>query len=110
MQTQLTLDILLNPSVKPEDERRLSRQARDIWSLFRFKRRLALKVSNADMQEIAMQYNARVNEVRHALCKTGWMIDLVHGENGLNFYEIVSLDNSSFWKKIIEKGEQYKWQ
>lgn len=87
---QLTFeDMLLNPSVEVADELRLSHQAYAIYSLFfKFER-----VSNTQMQEIAMQYNARIFEIREALKRerTGKAIALVHkGPAGLNYYSLIN--------------------
>lgn len=111
MEQQLTLDILLNPSVAEIDEERLSRQARDIWSLFKYKQfRLDLKITTGDLADIGKQYGARLQEVRKALVKTGQMIDEVGRDGGTHYYQVVPLDRSTFWKeKVVKKGEEYKW-
>ena len=87
---QLTFaEILLNTSVGTAEEMRLSHQAYEIYKLFfKFER-----VSNLQMQEIAMQYNARVFEIRDALARerTGKTIRLVDKEKaGLNWYSLLS--------------------
>lgn len=87
---QLTFtDILVNPSVVSAEEMRLSHQAYEIYKLFfKFER-----VSNVQMQEIAMQYNARVFEIREALARegTGKTIMLIGKEKaGLNWYSLVN--------------------
>ena len=111
IERQMTLDILLNPSVAEIDEERLSRQARDIYSLFKYKQfRLGLKVTTGDLADIARQYNARVNEIRHALVKVGEMIDEIPGQGGTNYYEVVPLEKSTFWKKVKQKNEEWKWR
>lgn len=96
----------LNSSVKPEDEERLSRQARDILSYFRYMNfRLKLDVSTADLRDKACQYNSRINEIRRYLVKyKNQCIDLVKkGKNGLNFYRIVPIEQSEFYKNHKDK-------
>lgn len=87
---QLTFeDVLVNPSVATAEEMRLGNQAYEIYKLF-FKFR---RVSNVQMQEIAMQYNARIYEIRKALARerTGKTIALVSkAEGGLNYYSLVN--------------------
>jgi len=90
---QLTFeDLFLNPSVTVRDELRLKWQAWLIYQLF-FKR--PGEVSNLQMQEIAMQYNARLFEIREALAreKTGKTIKLIRRcKRGLNFYALVNVE------------------
>jgi hypothetical protein len=101
---QLTFEILLNPSVEVEDERRLSRQAREMYLLFVARYRIGLVVSTSDLREIAAQYNARLYEVRRALVARGLCIDLVRkGMGGQNYYAIVALAESTFYKKHKDK-------
>ena len=91
MPRQLMLnEILVNPSVEPEDELRLSRQAMRIYKMFRF----FGKVSNVMMADVAKQYNARIYEIRKALEPFGRTVKLVEKHpNGLNFYKIANLEN-----------------
>lgn len=109
---QMTFEILLNPSVVEIDEERLSRQAREIWSLFKYKQyRLGLKITTGDLAAIARQYNARLNEIRHALAPIGLMIDEIRGQAGNNTYEIVPIEESTFWQdKVVKKGLEWKWK
>lgn len=103
MQHQMTTaEILLNPSVETADEKRLSRQCREILSLFRYKNfRLYLPVTTTDLMEIAGQYQARLGEVRRWLIKyENCCIDLIEkGKGGVNYYRIVPLDESEFYKQ-----------
>lgn len=101
---QLTFEILLNPSVKDEDIERLHKQAQEIYH------RLENGIlTTGDANGIACQYSARINEIRHALVKHGRMIDCVPGDGGNNFFKIVPLNVSTFWKYVIKKSEQWKW-
>jgi hypothetical protein len=102
---QLTFELLLNPSVRAEDENRLSRQARDILGLFRARAAVGLVVSTIDLAGIACQYNARLYEVRRYLVKhEGQCIDLVRkGEGGVNYYKIVPCELSTFYKAHKER-------
>ena len=104
MAEQLLLEILLNPSVKDVDVERLSKQSIAIFNCFK---RGPVKTSLA--ASIARQYNARINELRHALVKVGLMIDKQEGEGGENTYVIVPLDVSTFWQKVKRKGQEWKW-
>ena len=102
---QLTFEILLNPSVKDEDIERLSAQAQEIY------RRLEKGIlTTGDANSIACQYSARINEIRHALVKHNQMIDCVPGDGGNNYFKIVPLNESTFWKYVIRKGQQWKWE
>lgn len=98
------LEILLNPSVKGKDELRLSRQAEKIYELLQ-----RGPVKTSELSAIACQYNARLSEIRHALVKTGLMVDEIEGSGGQNEYRIVGLEQSTFWKKVKEKNEASKW-
>lgn len=98
------LEILLNPSVKGKDELRLSRQAGKIYVLLQ-----RGPVKTSQLAEIGLQYNARVNEIRHAIVKLGLMVDVVEGSGGENQYEIVGLDRSKFWQRVRDRGESWKW-
>lgn len=98
------LEILLNSSVEPQDVLRLSKQAMKIYELLQIG-----PVKTSDLALVSFQYNARVHEVRHALVKIGLMLDLKEGEGGQNQYEIVSIEQSSFWKKVRKRNEEWKW-
>lgn len=116
MQQQITFDIVLNRemcpeihipvnnSVDPQDKPRLSRQAQAIHK--------RLKQGPATTSELAgfgLQYNARISEIRHVIVKDELMIDESPGAGGENEYSIVPLSKSTFWKRIKEKGEAWKW-
>lgn len=83
-------EILVNPSVEPEDELRLSRQAMIIY------RRLCNKVlpppSNVELMDLSHSRNftARLSEVRQALQdKYGVTVKIVKkAKDGVNFYAI----------------------
>jgi len=104
---QMTLDILLNPSVEEIDENRLLEHARRMFGLFKAMHKMALPVSTLDLMEFGKaQYNARLYELRRALIKQGWCIDKVRrGDNGVNYYELVPNEESTFYKKLKAKGE-----
>ena len=97
---QLDFEILLNPSVPPEDELRLSRQAHAIYNLFMDYHKLGLPVPNTELTKIAFQYQARLYEIRRALIPLGWCIDLVQkSEDGVNCYDLVRLEQSQFYSE-----------
>ncbi|MDD5501946.1 MAG: hypothetical protein PHH26_00595 [Candidatus Thermoplasmatota archaeon] len=110
-ENQLTFEMLLNPSVlNPEDEARLSAQALQIYRLFKIAERMRQVLTTSDLAQIGRQYNARINEVRHALVKVGLMIDESRGKGGNNYYRVVPLEQSTFWsEKVVKKGLEYKW-
>jgi hypothetical protein len=100
----MTFELLLNPSVEAGDEQRLSAQARRILTLFRTRHGLGLEVSTIDLQHIGLQYNARLYEVRRFLIRRGECIDLIrNGEGGVNYYKIVPLEKSEFYKNNKDK-------
>jgi len=99
------LEILLNPSVKGKDELRLSRQAEKIYELLQ-----RGPVKTSELAAVACQYNARVSEIRHAIVKMGLMVDEIDGEGGENQYQLTELQQSTFWKKVKAKNEEWKWQ
>jgi len=102
---QMTIgELLLNPSVKNKDTLRLSRQAEKIYALFR-----RGPVKTSQLAAIACQYNARISEIRHSIVKIGLMVDEIEGSGGQNEYRIVELGRSSFWKKVKQKNEVWKW-
>lgn len=102
-QMQLS-EILLNPSVKAKDEKRLRGQALEIKGLLELG-----PVKTSELAAIGCQYNARVNEVRHFLFHKGKMVDEIEGEGGENKYKIVNLEVSTFWKQVKAKNEEWKW-
>jgi len=96
-------EISLNPSVEAADELRLEGQCRTMFGLFCSKHKTGLLVTTAELMEIAGQYNARLNEIRHALVKIGWCIDLVKkARDGNNGYKLVRLEDSTFYAEHKE--------
>ena len=78
------LKVEVNRTVPPEDELRLSKQALKILSMLRQGR-----VSNVQMQSVAMQYNTRLKEIREALRPLGLTVPLVERcPGGLNWYQL----------------------
>lgn len=104
MRQMMLSEIPLNPSVEEKDELRLKNQAMEIYGLLQLG-----PITTSEAAAIAKQYNARINEIRHALVHKGLMIDEIEGEGGENKYEIVNLETSTFWKKVREKNEEWKW-
>ena len=103
--SQLTFEILLNPSVQDDDIKRLSRQCQMIYH------KLCMgKIKTSQLARIAKLYNARLNEIRHMVVKHGKMIDCIKGQGGENTYVMVPLRKSSFWEKVVKKNEQWKWE
>jgi len=98
------LQIPLNRSVETEDKPRLSRQAKAIYELL-----LSGPVKTSELAAVACQYNARLSEIRHVLVHKGQMVDEIKGIGGQNEYCIVQLGRSTFWQRIKEKGEVWKW-
>ena len=99
MKSQLTFDILLNPSVRAEDEKRLSKQARKILTLLLERSALGLTVDTSELNAIACQYNARIFEIRCYLAKYGDFVDKVGTDKhrpGVNHYQIVPFEDSTF--------------
>jgi len=106
---------LLNPSVPEEDEMRLSRQVLSMYRLFVGRLRTGCLVCTTDLFETGCQYGARLNELRQALIPMGWCIDcldkVVYGPKlkpikGLNYYSIVKLEDSTYYKKWLKKHRQ----
>lgn len=103
--TERTLfEIPQNPSVKEKDGLRLSKQAWQIYNLLQIG-----PVTTWKIVSIACQYNARINEIRHALKPLDLMVDEIKGHNGGSIYKIVVLSESTFWQKVKDKGEALKW-
>jgi hypothetical protein len=89
----------LNSSVRKQDESRLSRQAHQVLEFFRTAYRKGQPVSTIDLVKISSQYNARVHEVRHFLIPLGWCIDCTkRTKSGVNYYRVVSLTKSEFYR------------
>lgn len=99
MRQLLLSEILLNSSVKEKDELRLSKQAKEIYDL------LGLgPVTTDEASAIAKQYNARFNEIRHALQPLGLTVDETEGQGGNNSYEIVNFEGSKYAAHLRKKG------
>lgn len=105
--TQMTLNILLNPSVEDIDESRLVDHILRLFGLFKSRHNAGVQVSTLDLMDFGKaQYNTRLYELRRALIKQGWCIDRVRrGENGVHYYELVPNEQSTFYKWLKEKGE-----
>jgi hypothetical protein len=102
---QLSFEILLNPSVPDAEQLRLSRQGHRMYRLFAASHKMGTKVSTESLMEIACQYSARLNELRHALIPLGWCIDMVRkGSGGNNYFKLVRLGESSYYKNRHERG------
>ncbi len=99
-------ELLLNPSVQPEDAKRLSAQAERIWRLFcpdgsgHY-----MAVWTSELQKIAYQYCARINELRCWLLRYGLTIDLVsRSKNGNCCYKVVTFEGSNYQRLLRRKG------
>lgn len=124
-QRQLMLsELLLNPSVPAVDEKRLSRQAMELYKLLRRGPARTIDLILPDGLscpycgrwfsayrglKIVCMYQSRLNELRHALVHRGVMIDEDKAEGGGHVYRIVPLEESMFWRKVKKKGQQWKW-
>jgi hypothetical protein len=90
MQEQLTIDfdILLNPSVRTEDEKRLSRQCRKIvkWLADGFRP----APNTDDLSGIARNHTARISEIRTAVEPIG--LDVLATDLGGGLYEYTFVD------------------
>lgn len=98
-QMTFTDAVKLNSSVRPEDEGRLSRQAKQVLDLFMSAWKAGTTVTTTELMTVAGQYNARLYEVRRHLVSRGLCIDKVHREDsGVHHYKIVQLGDSEFYK------------
>ena len=79
-------ELLLNPSVKAEDEVRLGKQAAMIFRILTER-----KLSTGELSVLAPQYNARIWEIRRYLEQFGQTVKMTPGDNGNNLYEIVDI-------------------
>lgn len=89
---QLLLDGLVNASVPPEDEMRLSKQC-----LLIYQRLLKGSATNDELIIISKSRNisARISDVRDELKCKGWDLRLTQKhKNGLNTYNIFRADGS----------------
>ncbi len=99
--------LMLNPSVQPGDERRLTRLSREMLKLFREAYRKGQHVSTSQLVEVSAQYQSRIWELRRWLVPMGWCIDLTkRGKSGENWYAVVRLDKSTFYKAHRAKLEE----
>ncbi len=99
-------ELMLNPSVARGDEKRLTNLSRQMLRLFREAYRKGQTVSTSQLVQISAQYNSRVWEIRRWLVPQGFCIDLVkRGKGGENFYSVVRIDESVFYKAHKEKLE-----
>jgi hypothetical protein len=102
---QMSFEILLNPMVPDEDALRLTRQGNKMYRLFAGRFRTGCKVSTMDLREICCMYQTRLHELRRALIKMGWCIDLIKkGPGGNNWYSLVRLGDSTFYAERKQKG------
>ena len=101
MNRQMMLaEIPLNPSVRAKDELRLSKQAREVYEKLQ-----TGPLTTGELSDIACQYNARLNEIRHTLQPLGLTVDLVkEGNNGNNEYAIVEFEGSNYQKHLQKRG------
>jgi hypothetical protein len=77
---------LVNPSVLPEDELRLSGQNMKIYN-----RLLKGPASNVELQNItgSMNPTARRTDVRHEVERFGWTMELIESKSGgVNIYAL----------------------
>jgi len=121
----LLSEVPVNPSVEPEDELRLSAQALDIYKRLKHKAMWTADLilpdgvicplcgfcsSLSPETHINCQYNARLNEIRHALMEMGLTVDLTEEcASGNNKYEIVNFEGSRFQAHLKETGTLYLW-
>jgi len=94
-------ELTLNPSVKAEDEKRLSRQAIRIYHELQ-----RGPVWTNKLISIARQYGARMFELRQWLSRYGLTVDRTGGPDiqGNYKYEITNLAGSRYEKNLKRKG------
>ena len=97
---------LLNPSVPAEDEMRLNKQTLTMYRMFVGRLLTGCKVSTIDLFEYGCQYSARLNELRRGLMDNGWCIDCIYGAKGVNYFSLVKLADSTYYKKWLKKHKQ----
>jgi len=97
---------LLNPSVEDSDIPRLSAQAEKIWRLFcpdgpgHY-----VKVTTIELAKVALQYGARLNELRHYLMGFGLTIDCRDRDShGNHKYIVTELAGSNYEKLLKRRG------
>jgi len=80
----------VNPSVLPEDELRLSKHCRMMFSRLKFG-----PATNVQLRELCNSFNptARRTDLRQELQRAGWDLKLIKRlGNGLNLYGIITPD------------------
>ena len=113
-------EVPVNPSVKPEDELRLSRQALEVYKMLRWKPMWTSDLilpsgvvciycswhfKPDQLTHINCQYLARLYEIRQALMPLGLTVDLTEeGESGNNKYEIVEFKGSRYQAHLRKRG------
>jgi len=101
-------ELLLNSSVRSEDELGLGRQQVAIWRLFckvEDDRVRYEQVWTRQLRHAAAQYQARLSELRKWLIEYGLTIDCTgRGVAGDNRYEIVPLQGSRYEKRLKLRG------
>lgn len=101
----LLTELMLNPSVKPEDETRLSQQAIRVWQLFCDGRNTYRPVWTSALRAVAAQYNARINEIRTWLRTYGLTIDNTGTNgNGDHEYRVREFEGSNYQKVLRRRG------
>lgn len=99
-------ELMLNPSVERGDEKRLTNLSRQMLRLFRDAFRKNQTVSTSQLVQISAQYNSRVWEIRRWLVPQGFCVDLVkRGKGGDNFYAVVRIEKSEFYRTHKAKLE-----
>jgi len=106
MRQMMLSEILLNPSVAEADEKRLSRQAERIFRLFcpdevgHYR-----AVWTSELVRCAVQYMARLTEIRGYLIPYGLTVDNVGSDGkGNHKYQVVELAGSQYEKRLKKRG------
>jgi len=89
----------VNRTVEEKDRPRLSRQAQEIYEALQ---RGPMRTSQ--LVQLAVQYNARLKEVRDYLRADGLTVDCVFGDAGNNLYEIRPFAGSRYQHELLKKG------
>lgn len=87
-------DGLVNPSVAPDDEDRISDQAQRVYA--RLKHGPA---TNIELHNIALQYNARIYEIRRFFTEhaPGWEVHIISKRtDGVNVFAIITPDGKVY--------------
>lgn len=105
MRQMMLGELLLNPSVPAEDERRLSAQAVRVWQLFVDEQNDFRQVTTNQLRAEAAQYNARLNEIRTWLKDSGLTIDIVAKDlYGGYRYEVREFEGSKYQRLLRKRG------